>query len=212
MEQQDNPLKGENKGNYPARPRRKIPKKITERYLHNAGLSYLQRFTASTEGFRAVMLRKIARSCAVHDSQNPQECALLLNRIIGKFQELKLLDDAAYAKGMLHSLRRRGLPEGTIRHKLLQKGLPAALIEFALKEERDAHTASGAGSTKEEGEYAAALRFAQRKKIGPFSSGRKSAEKELATLARAGFSYDIARKVLAENEQGALETLNLFYR
>lgn len=78
--------------------KQKVPKKITDTYLHNAGLFYLQRFTASRSHFYDVMMRKIKKSCTYHKNQKIEDCESLLKNLIEKFEELGLLDDKSYAK------------------------------------------------------------------------------------------------------------------
>ncbi len=181
-------------------PRQKRPpKKITETYLHNAGLAYLQRFTASTEHFRTVMLRKIHRSCAHHTEQSHEDCLQMLQNTIEKFQDLGLLNDIAYARGMVTSMRRRGLSSKAILFKLLQKGLPEYMISDALNIIDEGNS---------EADLLSALRLARRKKIGPFRTMDKGEEKELGQLARAGFGYDISRKILSMTTEEAEELIN----
>ena len=175
----------------------KTPKKISDRYLYNSGLAYLQRFPASSSHFRSVMMRKIDKSCRAHTDQNRDECAKMLDDLIPKFQELGLLDDAAYLKGMVVSLRRRGLSSAVIRLRLQQKGYKADEIS----EELNKHDAEEYESA-ENGDINAALIFARKKRLGPFDKeNRKTPEKSLATMARAGYSYDIAKKVLETKEE-----------
>jgi regulatory protein len=169
---------------------RKPPKKISEQYLYNAGLAYLEKFPASTMHFQKVMLRKIDRSCRHHQDQNKAHCIALLEKTLQKFMQQGLLNDDLYLQGMVNSLRARGLSRVVIINKLQQKGLKADAIENALKLYND---------QKEEidADFTAAIRFAKRKRLGPF---RKIIEanknKELGALARAGFSFDIAQKII----------------
>jgi regulatory protein len=163
------------------------PKKITEKYLYNAGLAYLQRFTASTEHFRKVMGRKIHRSCLHHKEQDREACDAMLDKTIAKLQELALLDDTAYAKGMVTSYRNKGFPASMILLKLQQKGLTRDQITAALSQVDEENAPS---------DYIAGLRFIRRKRLGAFKKREKEFEKELAALARNGYSYDLARKIL----------------
>lgn len=185
----------------------KPPKKVTERWLHNAGLYYLQRFAASKEQFRKVMMRKIDRSCAYHKDQDREQCQDMLETLISRFEELALLDDRSYARGMVTSLRRRGLSRRALYARLQAKGLTSDQISQALTEfEQNENELIGAFGERPDPEFTAALRTARRKKIGPFAKNLtdnsneekiKSHNKALAVMARAGFSYDIASKVLA---------------
>lgn len=170
----------------------KPPKKISESYLYNSGLAYLQRYPASSMHFRSVMMRKINKSCRHHEDQEIEVCAQLLEELIVKFQDLALLDDSAYLKGMITSLRRRGLSSAQICNKLQQKGYQRDDVSEALKNfDRDEF------DNEYEGDKHAALIFARKKRLGPFDvMNKRDPEKSLATMARAGYSYDIAKKTL----------------
>ena len=166
------------------------PKKITETYLHNSGLYYLQRFAASSAQFRKVMMRKVYKSCRHHTDQDEEACAAMVDEVIGKFQQAGLLNDDLYARGSVFSLRRQGKSKRAITAKLSQKGVDEDLIEEKLHAHaQESHT--------EDAEFEAALIHARKKKLGPYRRDEEyDAQKELASLARAGFSYDVARRVL----------------
>lgn len=171
---------------------RKTPKKITENYLHNAGLYYLQRYASSASNFRAVMLRKVKRSCLTHTEQNYEECARLVDKLTEKFIAAGLLDDQLYTRSMVTSLRRRGKSTRAIHSTLAAKGLSAGAIEHALDEiDTDSH------ENWSEAERQAALTFARKKRLGPWRGEKKEdLKKELSQMARAGFSYETSRNVL----------------
>lgn len=179
---------------------RKPPKKITADYLHNSGLHYLQRFPASTGHFRTVMMRKVDKSCRHHTGQDREACAKLVDELVAKFCAMGLLDDAGYSRGMVTSLRRRGLSARGIHAKLSAKGLGREQIEQALSAYTDEHEG--------ESEITAALRLARRKRIGPFAvKAVENNDRHLAALARAGFGYDIASRVLNMDRESAEELL-----
>lgn len=183
------------KGQKGEKREKRPPKKITEKYLYNAGLAYLQRFPASTQHFRTIMTRKIDRSCRHHTDQSREECLKNLDKTVEKFKDLALLDDAAYAKGMVTSLRNKGLPAQAIMMKLKVKGLSPEDIKHALSyidEETDG-----------EADYLAGLKYIRRKRLGCFKTRDKERDKELASLARAGFSYDLAQRILDTEEEDA---------
>lgn len=178
----------------------RVPRKITESYLHNSGLYYLQRYTSSVENFRRVMMRKIDKSCRHHTEQDQTACAEMLGRVVDKFIELGLLDDSGYTRGMVTSLRRRGLSTRAIHAKLQAKGLKAENITAQIAEFDE----ENGRENKSEAELHAALVFCRRKRFLPFYDG-KNPEKSLAALGRAGFSYDIARKALETDIEDAEE-------
>jgi regulatory protein len=181
----------------------KPPKKITEKYLYNAGLAYLQRFPASSSHFKSIMMRRVNKSCRHHVDQNMEDCVTLLDKTIVKFQELGLLDDTAYLKGMVTSLRRRGLAAFQIEMKLKQKGLDSSAIKNTLNDfDTDEF------DSNENGDIYAALIFIRKKRLGPYDlTARYTPEKSLAAMARAGYSYDIAKKVLEMDDSEREEKL-----
>lgn len=88
---------------------KKRPRKITETYLHNSGLFYLERFAASKAHFKVVMTRKVKRSCLYHVDQNYETCVEMVDALADRFEELGLINDAIYTRGCVESFRRRGL-------------------------------------------------------------------------------------------------------
>ena len=81
--------------------------------------------------------------------------------------------------------------------KLGQKGISRGAIDKALNQ-------NAADDEGEDVELKAALILARRRKLGCFRMKPADAEqhrKDLATLARAGFSLDIARRALRGEEE-----------
>ena len=180
----------------------KAPRKITEKYLYNSGLAYLQRFPSSTANFRTVMGRKIKKSVSHHEEPTYDECAKMLDETVHKFTRMGLLDDGAYLKGMVESLKKRGLSKNSILQKLQQKGLGNTDITLALKNYEDYY------KTTYDHELIACLRLIRRKRLGPFRTKENfDFNKELAAIARAGYSFEIAQKGLKCNQEDAEEIL-----
>ena len=177
----------------------KPPKKITERYLYNAGLHYLKRYTSSVAHFRTIMMRKIHKSCKHHTDQDLETCKEQLNQTVEKMQELGFLNDEQYSYGMINSYRKRGVSQKAIFAKLGQKGLSKDLIAETL-EKIDTQYAQEHGNP----ELAAALTHARKKRLGPFTRIENPTEKDtrraLGSFARAGFSYAIAKQILDMEE------------
>lgn len=205
-------LSGGNIKQAPERRKQKVPKKITESYLHNAGLYYLQRFSASSEHFHSVMMRKVKKSCAHHQDQDFEACTRLVDQLVQKFLETGLLNDEAYVSGMIASGRRKGLSRKAILNKLRQKSVSPDTALPVLEAHDEERTAQA--EEINDADFGAALTFVRRRKIGPYRKPKhgQNAEdfeifqKELAKCARAGFSFEISRKVL-ELDQDEAERL-----
>jgi regulatory protein len=181
-----------------AAAKRKPPREVTQAGLERAALAYLERFAASAESLRRVLLRKIERSARAHGSDRDQGAAWI-EALIERYRRSGLLDDRVYAEARTASLRRQGRSARAIADRLARKGVGRAVIDEAL------------GPTRTPAdELAAAARLAQRRRLGPYRVGgdRETQRlRDLATLGRAGFSYDTARKVVAAESPEALESL-----
>lgn len=189
-----NSRNGQNNGHSREKPR--LKKKITARYLENSGAYYLQRFAASTRHFRQVMQRKIDLSCRDHPDQNKESCYALLDELVTKFQNLGYLNDDDYARALLYSLSQRGYSAKRIMLTMGQKGLPKDVIDQHLPDDFKTNDLSRA------------VRFAKKKKIGPFSPHpEENLQRALGAFARAGFEYELSRRVLDMSLDDAMEIL-----
>ena len=180
------------------KPARRQPKKATARHLENVALWYLQRFAASADSLRKVLMRRVEKSARAHDTDR-EEGAALVEEIIARFRSSALLDDRIYAEGRALSLHRRGISSQGIRARLAAKGVGADDIDSALAMLRD---------ETDEPDLAAAIAYARRRRIGPYRTRgdrEELRERDLAALARQGFGYDIARRVIDAHDPGDLE-------
>jgi regulatory protein len=171
----------------------------TPESLGYAALSYLGRYAASEGALRRALQNRLRRAALIHPAF-ARDAALqkilrdVIETIIGKYKKSGVLNDAAYAATKASNLRREGRSRRYIQQALGQKGVRSALTEDALK----AVDEDNAGPV--EAEIKAARVFARRRKLGIFRLGKADKtrrRKDLAALARAGFSFDTARKALA---------------
>lgn len=103
-----------------------------------------------------------------------------------RLTELRYIDDGAFATARAASLQRRGYGERRVAEALKAAGIA----------EQDAAVAR---EQAQENALSAALRFAERKRIGPYSSGepdREARQKAFAAMMRAGHPIDVVREVL----------------
>lgn len=166
------------------------PRKATVKHLENKALHYLARFATSRDNLRRVLMRAILLS-ARHHGTDPEAGARDVEALLDRFAGSGLIDDVVYAEGRVRSLRERGLAGRNIRLRLRQKGIASDVAEAALGGV-DEQVAGDA-------ELAAAAAFARRRRLGPFRPEDARAgqrDRDMAILARAGFSFGIVRTVI----------------
>jgi regulatory protein len=129
-----------------------------------------------------------------------EEGRRMVGALVERYRARGLLDDRTYAEGRARSLLRQGRPRAAIARRLAAKGVGSEAINKAL------------GSLSDESpdpDLAAAIAYARRRRLGPWrlKDRAEHRERDLAALGRAGFSYELARKVVAAETPEELETM-----
>lgn len=179
----------------------RIPRKITPERLANIALHYLERYASSSENLRRVLERRVYKASLHHDDLNTDTAAGWIDDLIKRYQDTGLLNDLTYAESRARSLMARGTAARVIRMKLMEKGVDGDTIDQALE-----------ALTEEapDPELHAAIKLARRRRLGPYADPSKREEKkerDLAAMARSGFSYDMARRIIECDDKDELEDL-----
>ena len=140
--------------------------------------------------------RKLARALE-HWGGDEAEALTWVDQVVERMAELGYVNDSQYALTKARRLHERGRPARAVRGLLAAKGVESEDIDAALA--RLAEQGEG-------GDLAAAITFARRRRLGPFRAGERAADRsrDLAALARAGFSYDIASRVIDADDVDSL--------
>ena len=160
---------------------RKPPRPLDERRLEELAVSYVGRFATTRARLGAYLGRKL-RERGWEGKAAPATEALV-ERLAG----LGYIDDAAYALSKARSLGQRGYGGGRVTMALRTAGIG----------EDDGRAAQ---DFSREQSVAAAVRFAQRRRIGPFAmekGGPEQRQKALAAMVRAGHAFELARAIVA---------------
>ncbi len=143
-------------------------------------MAYVGRFATTRAKLASYLRRKISEKG--WDGQNPPEIAQLVERLAA----LGYIDDAAFALSKARTLGARGYGERRVSQMLHQAGIGEA----------DGAPAKAAAS---DGATAAAIRYAQRRRLGPFAPqvpDPKARERAHAAMIRAGHGFDLARRLI----------------
>lgn len=165
---------------------RRPPKPPTEERLKRSAIAYLQRYSSSEDNLRQVLERKVMRA-AVALSLAPDDYREMISEVVSFCVRNGLVDDRTYTETKIASLRRRGRSTSRIRATLSAKGVAANLIDEALDDDPRS-------------EFTAAMRYAKRRRLGPWRTNtdpdNKTLEKETAAMCRSGFAYSLARRIV----------------
>ncbi len=170
-----------------AKTKKSTPKKPTKVRLRNIALYYLERFETSKENLRAVLRRRIDKYAFFDKEYNPAEAYSWADEVVEECLARNFVNDERFAGFKINSYLNAGKPKRYIEQKLKQKGI-------------DEKTVSTLFENLEYSELETALNFARKKRIGRFRSDENSRaenrQKDLGTLVRAGFDFEVAKEVL----------------
>ena len=177
------------------RPFKKPPPLSAER-LRAAAVRYLARFSAGETQVLRVLTRKIKRDIARRGgAEEISPWLSLAQRIVRELAAKGYVNDRAFAEGRARSLHAAGRPLARIRADLAAKGVAAEVIADALS--------TLTADASDDLDLKAAEAFARRRRLGPYASSRQISKDDhrraLGAFARAGFSYDIAQRILAKD-------------
>lgn len=148
--------------------------------LQELALRYVGRFATSRSKLAAYLARKV-RERGWGDERGPD-----VDGLADRLCSLGYIDDAAYALSKSRGLASRGYGKGRLDQKLRMDGIGEDDGKAA-RELADAQAVD------------AALRFARRRRIGPFGEGSsdpRDREKAIGALVRAGHPFPLARAIV----------------
>ena len=159
---------------------RRVRPPLDETALRDLALSYVARFATSRAKLGQYLRRKLNERGWAGEREAP------LAAIVEKLAEAGYIDDPAYALAKARTLGSRGYGERRVAVELRAAGI----------EEDDG---AAARDLARDGASEAALKFARRKRIGPFATSppdRRDSDRALAAMMRAGHPFELAKHVL----------------
>jgi regulatory protein len=153
--------------------------------LERLGLFYAGRYATTRAKLADYLRRKLKERGWTGSGAPPVEA------LVERFAALGYVNDAAFAEARAGALLRRGYGERRVAQALRAAGI-------------DGEDAAPAREEAERGAEEAALRFARRRRIGPYAEtpltndreGREARQKAAAAMLRAGHRLDLVRRIL----------------
>ena len=155
---------------------------MDEKKLLKYAIDYLSKYDSSKNNLVSVLKRKIFRLKITNFEK--RKLIDIIESIIIKLEKNKFIDDDRYSSTKILSLSNSGKSKNFIFNYLIKKGVDKSQIQNNLNLVQQ---------DNDNWELNSAKTFAKKKKL---FEKNKSYEKNLSKMARAGFSYDICKKIL----------------
>ena len=147
--------------------------------LEELALRYVGRFATSRKRLSAYLARKLKERGWAEPGDPPVE------DVVARLAALGYVDDAAFALAKARTLSARGYGRRRVAGALASAGIEEPDAEPAMRQ-------------SDEDSPEAILRFARRRRIGPFAAAeadRPTREKWVSAMIRAGHGFGLARKI-----------------
>ena len=156
---------------------------MDEKKLLKYAVDYLSKYDSSKNNLVSVLKRKILRLNLTNFEK--KKLIDIIESIILKLEKNKFIDDDRYSSTKILSLSNSGRSKNFIFNYLIKKGVSKSQIQSNLNLMQQDNN---------NWELESAKIFVKKKKL---LEKNESYEKKLAKMARAGFSYDICKKILS---------------
>ena len=161
-------------------------RKITKDRLKNIALYYLQRFETTQAKLREVLKRRVDNYAFYFPEFDRAAAYVWIEEILQDCVRYQYIDDTRFAKLKIQDYLNAGKSEKYIRLKMAEKGVDETVVDEIL-------------ASQNFNPFENALKLARKKHIGPFRQEKNKSDyfqKDMAVLARAGFDYDVVKKVM----------------
>mgnify|MGYP001546909384 CR=1 FL=1 len=162
----------------------KPPEPLTRQKVEVWALAYVNRFDCTASKLKKHLTDRVRKA------GGDESAAAWIEELVGRYLGSGVLNDARFAKNLATQLTTRGKSSRMISQKLAMRGVPAEVAQELMTARRQ---------DEPNAELDAARAFARKRRLGPHRDAEKRAEyrqKDLAALARQGFSFDTAKKAL----------------
>ncbi|MBW1878158.1 MAG: RecX family transcriptional regulator [Deltaproteobacteria bacterium] len=177
---------------------KRSPQPETAASLDRHARWYLERYTTARGHLRRLLLRRVNKSIFLFGGDR-DEAAEWVDAVLDRLERRGTLDDLRFATDRARSLHLRGTSTRQIRAKLAEKGVRPPIMDEAL---------AALDASQGDPDLRAACAYVRKRRLGPFRDDPSAhRERDLARLARAGFPYAVASKVLALHDPAEVEAI-----
>ena len=168
-----------------------INKKTLEKTIdeiRELALSYLDKYSSSKQQLKIYLLKKwISKNKSIRDKK---DILKIIDAVILSLEKNNLISNKLYSDSNTKKFIRRGYSINKIKSVLFKKGIEDEYIKESISKVTEGDNNP---------DYFSAIKHCKRRNIGPFRNENNRSlfyKKDINILARAGFSYEISKKIL----------------
>ena len=157
--------------------------------LKDLAYSYLEKYNPSKQQLKVYLLKKYLTK--FNSSNSKKEVSKIIDEILKSLEKNKLINDSLYSDSKARMFLRRGYSLNKIHQSLKMKGVDQVHIKDSIEKIKKKQI---------EPDFVSALKLCKRRRIGairPVANRELFYKKDMGILARAGFSFEMSKRVLS---------------
>ena len=170
----------------PIKNKKDLEKTIDE--IRNFAYSYLEKYSPSKQQLRIYLLKKLIKT--KQNISSKKEIFNLIDSIITTLVDNKFISDKHYSDIKSKTFLKRGYSLNKIRYSLIKKGIDEKYIKASISKIKEKES---------DPDFFSAIKLCKKRRIGPIREENNRSlfyKKDIAILARSGFSYELSKKIL----------------
>tara|TARA_B100001250_G_scaffold143954_1_gene123222 strand:+ start:213 stop:776 length:564 start_codon:yes stop_codon:yes gene_type:complete len=169
--------------------------------MRNFSSNYIEKFAPSKQQLKTYLLKKYLKAKLTKINKN--DISNLIDIVISDLEKSKFVNDKFYSESKAKSLIQRGSSINKIRIYLINKGIEEKYIK---------NTINKIYENNNDQDFFSAIKVCKKKRIGPSRDNNNRPlfyKKDMGVLARAGFDFEVSKKVIDLDKQEYLKIINL---
>jgi len=150
--------------------------------------SYLEKYSPSQQQLKTYLFKKIIKTG--QKRADKKELFNLIDIVTNKLIDQNFISDKYYSDSKSKSFFRKGYSLNKIRYSLIKRGIDEKYIKASISKIKEQET---------DPDFFSAIKICNKRRIGPRREENNRSlfyKKDIGILARAGFSYEISKKIL----------------
>ena len=184
----------------PTRNRKKTLK-VTVEEMRNFAFAYVEKYAPSKQQLKTYLLKKYLKISV--SNVKKQDVKNLIDIVLSDLEKSKFINDKFYSESKAKSMIQRGNSINKIRNYLIGKGINDQFIKDTVDKIHEDNS---------DQDFFSAIKICKKKRIGPARVEANRPlfyKKDIAVLARAGFDFEISRKVMDMTDDEYSKIINL---
>ena len=174
---------------------------VTVEEMRNFAFNYIEKFAPSKQQLKTYLLKKYLK----YKNPNIKKSNIsdLIDIVTEDLEKSKFINDKFYSESKAKNLIQRGSSINKIRNYLINKGVGEKYIK---------NTIDLIQTNNEDQDFFSAIKICKKKRIGPSRDDANRSlfyKKDIGILARAGFDFEVSKRVMEIEKDEYLKIINL---